>query len=109
MASKIRSGMIDVGIGAGVESMSMYDMTTAMMPSSVADEVYDNPSAINCMMSMGVTSENVAEKYGITRQQQDSFAVESHRKAALAQEKGLFKDEIIPVTINVDGKKLTVS
>ena len=48
-------------------------------------------------MPMGVTSENVAEKYGITRETQDKFAVESHRKAAEAQEKGLFNDEIVPV------------
>jgi len=46
----------------------------------------------------------VAEKYGITRETQDRFAVESHRKAALAQEQGLFKDEIVPVNAKVKDK-----
>src|SRR5215469_9251388 len=46
---------------------------------------------------MGITGENVAEKYGITRQQQDEFAVNSHQKAAAAQKAGAFKDEMLPV------------
>lgn len=89
--------------------MSMYDMVSAMTPNSVADQVYDNPSAINCMLSMGITSENVAQKFGIDRTTQDTLAVESHRKAALAQEQGLFDSEIVPVTVTVDGKKVTVT
>jgi acetyl-CoA C-acetyltransferase len=48
---------------------------------------------------MGITAENVAEAYGITREEQDAFAVESQRKCALAQQAGLFKDEIVPVAI----------
>ena len=57
--------------------------------------------AQGCMLPMGVTSENVAAKYGISRQQQDEFAVRSHRKAAAAQAAGKFKDEIVPVKTKV--------
>lgn len=53
---------------------------------------------------MGVTSENVAEKYNISREVQDRFAVESHRKAALAQKSGLFKEEIVPVKTTIKDK-----
>jgi acetyl-CoA C-acetyltransferase len=48
---------------------------------------------------MGVTAENIAAKYGFTREQQDEFAVESHRRAANALEKGLFRDQIVPIEI----------
>jgi len=45
---------------------------------------------------MGVTAENIAAKYGFTREQQDQFSIESHRKAANAIEKGYFKDQVVP-------------
>lgn len=50
---------------------------------------------------MGQTSENVVERYGITRKEQDEFAVESHRRAAAAQAAGKFKEQIVPVTVKV--------
>ena len=50
---------------------------------------------------MGVTAENVAKKYGISREDQDKLAVESHRRAAAAIEKGYFKEQIVPVEIKV--------
>ena len=68
-----------------------------------------NPDSVACMTMMGVTSENVAEKYGITRETQDAFAMESHRRAAVAQKAGLFT-EIVPVTYkNKEGVDVTVS
>ena len=48
-------------------------------------------------ISMGYTAENVADRFGVSREEQDAFAVESHRKAAEAIAKGRFKDEIVPV------------
>ena len=48
---------------------------------------------------MGITSENVAERYGISRQQQDKLSMESHEKALRAQRDGLFKDEIVPLKV----------
>ena len=50
---------------------------------------------------MGQTSENVVEKYGITREEQDKFAVESHKRAAAAQAAGKFKEQIVPVPVKV--------
>lgn len=55
------------------------------------------------MMPMGVTSENVAAKYGVDRKTQDTFAVHSHQKAAAARASGKFKDEIVPVHTKVRG------
>ena len=55
-------------------------------------------------MSMGMTAENLVDKYGLTRAEMDEFAVQSHRKAAQAQENGWFDDEITPVIIPAKGK-----
>ncbi|THU56221.1 hypothetical protein C4D60_Mb11t15010 [Musa balbisiana] len=71
--------------------------------------------ARDCLLPMGITSENVAERYGITRQEQDQAAVESHRKAAAAVAASKFKEEIIPVVTKVvdpktgEHKQVTVS
>lgn len=58
--------------------------------------------------SMGITAENLASKFNITRQAQDAFAVESQRKAAIAQEKGLFSDEITPVSVKAGKGKVRI-
>lgn len=84
VASKIRMGTIDIGIGAGVENMSMYDMNKSVDPEKLSDAVFEHEKARNCIIPMGVTSENVAEMYKISRETQDRFAVESHRKAVIA-------------------------
>ncbi|KAL4480858.1 hypothetical protein ABPG73_020879 [Tetrahymena malaccensis] len=105
IASKIRMGVIDIGIGAGVENMSMYDMNKSVDPEKLSDAVFEHEKARNCIIPMGVTSENVAEAYNISREIQDRFAVESHRKAALAQEQGLFNEEIVPVHTIVKDKE----
>jgi len=62
------------------------------------------PNAKNSLNSAGDTSELVAEKFGITREQCDKFAYESQFKAAEAQKKGLFKEEIAPITVTVEEK-----
>lgn len=67
IAAKITAGQIDCGIGAGVESMSNYDMNGSVDPEKISESVFEHPKAQNCLMGMGQTSENVAEKYGITR------------------------------------------
>lgn len=61
---------------------------------------------------MGETSENVAEQFGVTREEQDQMAYESQLKAARAQKEGLFDQEIVPVTttiVNADGKTETIT
>ena len=77
-----------MGIGGGMESMSLYSME-ALFDSKTFDQLISkNPLAYACTFPMGLTSENIAEKFGITRQQQDNFALESYEKAVAAQENG---------------------
>lgn len=94
VANSIRAGQIDCGIGGGVESMSMYDMQKSIDPEKLSDQIFENERAQKCLMPMGITSENVAQKYGLTRTQLDQMAVDSHAKAAHAQKMGWPKDEI---------------
>lgn len=75
IAAKIKAGVIDVGVGSGTESMSLYDMNSSVNVDALSDAVFDHEKARVCLTGMGETSENVAEKYGITRQQQDAMAV----------------------------------
>ena len=106
VASKIKTGLIDIGIAGGVEQMSMYDMQSAAPPpDQISESVFDNEKARNCLMSMGQTSENVAEKFGINREAQDRFAAESQRRAYEAQQNGLFKEEIAPIKTTIKKKK----
>jgi len=104
IAAAIKSGLYDVGIASGVESMSIVDMQKSVNPAFMSQDIFDNADARNCLMPMGITSENIAEKYGISRQVQDQMAVDSHAKAVRAQELGLFKEEIVPVTTVVKDK-----
>ncbi|WPG99762.1 beta ketoadipyl CoA thiolase, TH2 [Acrodontium crateriforme] len=99
IAHAIAVGQIDVGIGGGMESMTMNYGTRAI-PTQLWSEMKASPikDAKDCIMSMGITAENVAERYGVSRQEQDEFAVQSHLKAAKAQEQGLFDREIVPIT-----------
>ena len=111
IANQIRSNQIDIGIGGGVESMSMFAMTNMVDPGAVSDLVFEDEKAQKCLMPMGITSENLAEKYGITRKQQDEMAVESHKKAAHAQKMGWSQQEITPYKTKVldkDGNETEV-
>jgi len=104
---RVIAGGADVIIAGGVESMSMVPMTGFRI-SPHPDLVVEMPEAY---VSMGQTAENVVVKYSISRQDMDEFAFHSHRKAAAAQDKGLFKEEIVPLevaTISTEGKRTTV-
>lgn len=106
-AQNIMTGMADVQIAGGVESMSMVPM--------VGYHLAPNPWLVDNMpeiyMSMGHTAEQVAQRFGITREMQDEFAVRSHQRAAAAIAAGKFKDEIVPVpvrnvTVGANGKQI---
>jgi len=100
VAAAITAGHISVGIAAGVESMSTAGgPNDAEPPPANYGEVMANPLAAQCLVPMGMTAENVAERYGVTRQDQDQMAVESHAKALEAQASGKFASEIVPVTL----------
>jgi acetyl-CoA acyltransferase 1 len=112
VSHQIATGMIDVGIGGGMESMTRNygskAIPTVLWPELKTSEVKD---ARDCIMAMGLTSENVAERYGVSRADQDAFAVMSHQKAIAAQAEGLFDKEIVPVQtmyqeVNKAGEKV---
>ncbi|MEM9190666.1 MAG: thiolase family protein [Myxococcota bacterium] len=92
-ASSVASGWNDIVVAGGVESMTMVPMTGNKL--SVSPEVMANyPTTYT---PMGITAENVANRFEISRDDQDAFAVESQRRAVAANEKKVFADEIIPV------------
>ncbi|KAF8402058.1 hypothetical protein HHK36_013010 [Tetracentron sinense] len=98
VAAAIKSGFYDIGIGAGLESMTVNPL---VWDGSINPNAKIFAQAQDCLLPMGITSENVAHRYGVTRQEQDQAAVESHRRAAAATASGKFKDEIIPVATKI--------
>jgi len=111
IADAIATGRIEIGIGAGVESMSKSKKPEETM--DLSPKVFDNEQASECLFTMGQTSENVAERYNVSREVQDNFALESQLRAAKAQQQGKFEKEIVPVTtvlVTPEGEKtITVS
>ncbi|XP_054824799.1 3-ketoacyl CoA thiolase 1, peroxisomal-like [Prosopis cineraria] len=95
VAAYIKAGFYDIGIGAGLECMSR-DNITRLSKNNPKLETFEQ--ARDCLLPMGITSENVALRFGVTRQQQDEAAAESHKRAAAATASGKFKEEIIPVS-----------
>lgn len=94
-AERIMLGQADTIIAGGVESMSLVPMMGHIMrPNRKIAESYPE-----YYMSMGHTAEEVAKKYGITREEQDAFAVRSHKRAARAIAEGKFNEEIVPVEV----------
>src|ERR671933_935478 len=109
-AQAIMLGDADVAVAGGAENMtrSPYFSTALrwgarMNDSPMVDAMVAALSDPFDDCHMGVTAENVAEKWGIARDDQDALAVESHRRAARAVESGYFKDQILPVEVKVKG------
>ena len=98
-AERIMAGGADCIIAGGVESMSLVPMG--------GQKFSANPGLVGTWpesyTSMGITAELVAEKYAISRVDQDAFAAESHRRAAAAQDAGKFQDELVPVEVETVG------
>ena len=106
-AQAIRDGDADIVIAGGQENMSLAPHVLPgsrdgqrmgdwkLVDSMIVDGLWD----VYNQYHMGITAENVAKKYGISREQQDALALASQQKAAAAQDAGRFKDEIVPVTI----------
>ena len=105
--AKIKAGMGHCYIAGGTESMSMIPMTGYKFAPSYAVA----STTPNYLVSMGATAEAVADKYEISREDADAFALRSHTRAAAAIDQGLFKDEIVPISVeHVDfknGKKVS--
>ena len=105
-AQQIQLGICDTAVGGGVETMSRsaYIASGARFGMRMGDgKLIDMMlAALNCPIEkyhMGVTAENIAEKWSVTREDQDSLAVESHRRAQNAIEKGHFKRQILPIEL----------
>jgi acetyl-CoA acyltransferase len=95
-AERIMAGQGDVAVAGGAESMSMVPMG--------GHKISPNPWLIDhypdTYLNMGLTAENLAKKYGFTRQQSDEFSLASHQKALAAIAAGKFKDEIVPIEVD---------
>lgn len=95
-AERIMSGQGEVAVAGGAESMSMVPMG--------GNKISPNPWLMDnypdAYLAMGLTAENLAKKYGITREQADEFSLASHQKALVAIAAGKFNDEIVPVDVS---------
>ena len=97
IAQAIQAGSIDVGIGGGTETMSMIPMG--------GNKFVTNPELLEVhpavYTTMGATAENVSERFGVSREDQDAFAAQSQQRAEAAQDAGRLREEITPVTATV--------
>ena len=97
-ADRIRTGGAEIIVAGGLETMSMIPMGgNVFRPNPKIVDTYPD-----YYLNMGLTAEALANKYEISREEQDAFAVSSHEKAAAAIDGGRFKDEIVPHTVYVD-------
>lgn len=93
--AKVKAGMGEVYIAGGAESMSVIPMTGYKLAPNY-ETAKEHPDYI---VGMGITAEKVSEKYKVSREEQDEFSTNSHKKAASAIDNGRFKDEIVPVKV----------
>jgi acetyl-CoA acyltransferase len=104
----ISSGVADIAIGGGVESMSRVPIMSTIMQGPgvpITDEMakkYD-------LTPQGESAEKIADKWGISRQEADEFALESYQKAARARDEGRFDREMLPVEVSLEGLPHTVT
>jgi len=97
-ADRIRTGGAEVIVAGGLETMSMIPMGGHIIrPNPYLVEHYPD-----FYLNMGLATENVARKYEVSREEQDAFALRSHRRAAAAQESGKFDDEIVPLKVTFE-------
>ncbi len=107
VAHRVMLGEIEVGIGGGVESMTMVPM----MGYKFSPNPHFAQDLPHYYTNMGLTAENVSVRYGISREDQDAFALQSNLKAAKAVESGRFDPELVPIEVEIveyaDGKTAT--
>jgi acetyl-CoA C-acetyltransferase len=108
---QIKAGEADVIMAGGTDSMSNASYTVEQMRwgsrmghGEVRDSMWDSLTELGIGPAMGITAENLAEKYSITRQEQDELALLSNQRAIKAIDEGRFKDEIVPIEIKQKNK-----
>lgn len=125
IANEIKTGIIEIGIAVGAEFLT--DGNVRLDRPFVDEIMHNSEDARDCLIPMrknkriyphllwglnrGLvhTSEIVAKEFNITRQQQDEYAIESYRRAELAQRSGWFDDEIVPISTQKNGEAATVT
>lgn len=114
-AMEIEEGFADICVAGGAESMSNipYYIRNARFGYRMGHGEFEDGlvTALSDPMTrdhMGITAENIAKKFGLTREEQDAYACESQRKAAAAREAGKFVDEIVPVEYHVNRKQTAI-
>jgi acetyl-CoA C-acetyltransferase len=106
-ANSVVAGQGDVYIAGGVEFVSRYNASQeAAHPEDQNEDLQGKDGRPNAYIAMGLTAENVAERYGVTREQQDEYAQRSQERAVAAQQNGVFDREIVGVTL-ADGTEVT--
>jgi acetyl-CoA C-acetyltransferase len=99
-ANSVAAGQGDTYIAAGVEFVSRYNAAQeAAHPEDQNENLQGNNGQPNAYIAMGLTAENVADKYGVSREDQDKYAQRSQERAVAAQDSGVFDREIVPVTL----------
>jgi acetyl-CoA C-acetyltransferase len=99
-ANAVVAGQGDIYIAGGVEFVSRYNAAQeAAHPEDQNENLQGNDGRPNAYIAMGLTAENVAERYGVSREDQDRYAQRSQERAVAAQEAGVFDREIVPVTL----------
>ncbi|MFO7600383.1 MAG: thiolase family protein [Candidatus Desulfacyla sp.] len=103
---QIRCGEADVILAGGTDSMSNASYTVEKMRwgsrlghAEMRDSMWDSLTSLGIGPAMGITAENLAEKFGISRQDQDAFSLLSHQRAIRAIDEGRFRDEILPLKV----------
>jgi acetyl-CoA C-acetyltransferase len=103
---QIRCKEADVILAGGTDSMSNASYTVEKMRwgsrlghTEMRDSMWDSLTSLGIGPAMGITAENLAEKYGVTRQEQDAFSLLSHQRAIQAIDEGRFKKEILPIEV----------
>lgn len=105
-AQEIRSGDMEITIAAGVESMTKVPILSDGNERTIPPSLHEKYEFVH----QGISAELIAEKYGLTREELDAYAYESHQRALRGQERGLFAHEIVPVKgLDKDGNDILVT
>jgi acetyl-CoA acyltransferase len=106
-AQGVMAGAYDVVVAAGVEVMTLVPMGVTMQGPGMpfGPKVMERYAPAGGLVPQGISAELIADKWGLTRDDLDAFSVESHKRAARATDEGRFQNEIIPVTVDVEGTK----